>query len=164
MLVPLSSCCMWKPYSCLETFEFSLAIFHGQRAEEENMVARKRSIVEVAEYSTGVINKPHPLLLLLDLTGLGERQPVTGRYMTAMGRLAGASLPLEVHLPPASRISPCVISRVKYNPTDSHSPLHSIFSSAHIPVLSLTPTLTTLRYSCRILLRFTCRLPCVLAV
>ena len=37
----------------------------GRQLERVRVVARKRSIVEVAEYSTGVINKPHPLLLCL---------------------------------------------------------------------------------------------------
>ena len=42
---------------------------HGAAIRERivRMVARKGSIVEVAGNSTGVINKPHPLLLLLVL-------------------------------------------------------------------------------------------------
>ena len=34
----------------------------GRQLERVRVVARKRSIAEVAEHSTGVINKPHPLL------------------------------------------------------------------------------------------------------
>ena len=35
-----------------------------RQLERVRVVARKRSIVEVAEHSTGVINKPHPLFII----------------------------------------------------------------------------------------------------